>query len=162
MVRGWAGWGTVGERVRQAEPSRLALPVDNRKHLWPTRPLHCPPGEFADANKELLETIPPPLVAAQYYTGPDIYMFDAFQTSQADTPARRPKVGLQGYLGLACQLLHGTLAGAGVCAPWLALHDIDQFLGPFPSGCRWTTSTTCFATSAMMRQSMSRPWSPAR
>ncbi|GBF99932.1 plastid terminal oxidase [Raphidocelis subcapitata] len=47
-------------------------------------------GEFVDANEELLKSLPPPLVAAEYYCGQDLYrMFDAFQTS--DTP-RRPKV----------------------------------------------------------------------
>jgi len=31
-------------------------------------------GEFADANEELLKTMPPPLVALQYYKGDDLYM----------------------------------------------------------------------------------------
>jgi len=38
-------------------------------------------GEFADANAQLLSTIPPPLVALQYYRSPDLYMFDEFQTA---------------------------------------------------------------------------------
>lgn len=50
-------------------------------------------GEFADANEELLKSLPPPLVAAEYYSGADLYMFDAFQTSQAQAvQPRRPKV----------------------------------------------------------------------
>jgi len=32
-------------------------------------------GEFADANEELLKTMPPPLVALQYYKGDDLYMW---------------------------------------------------------------------------------------
>lgn len=48
--------------------------------------------EFAETNKELLETMPPPLAAVTYYMGPDLSLFDAFQTSQADVPARRPQV----------------------------------------------------------------------
>lgn len=39
-------------------------------------------GEFADANEELLQQLPPPLVAAQYYLSGDYYLFDEFQTSQ--------------------------------------------------------------------------------
>jgi len=37
-------------------------------------------GEFVDANEELLKALEPPLVAAQYYRSPDLYMFDEFQT----------------------------------------------------------------------------------
>eukprot|EP00775_Hariotina_reticulata_P006705 gene6705-6926_t len=48
-------------------------------------------GEFADANEQLLKTMPPPVVAAQYYLGSDTYMFSEFQTSQARTAQpRRP------------------------------------------------------------------------
>ncbi|KIZ07729.1 Alternative oxidase 4 [Monoraphidium neglectum] len=50
-------------------------------------------SEFADANEELLKSLPPPLVAAEYYTGPDLYLFDSFQTSQATVEQpRRPSV----------------------------------------------------------------------
>lgn len=52
-------------------------------------------GEFADANEEILKTMPPPLVALQYYKGDDLYMFDQFQTSKRIEP-RRP----------ACSNLH--------------------------------------------------------
>jgi len=31
-------------------------------------------GEFVDANEELLRSLAPPLVAAQYYRSPDLYM----------------------------------------------------------------------------------------
>ncbi|KAF6253734.1 alternative oxidase-domain-containing protein [Scenedesmus sp. NREL 46B-D3] len=48
-------------------------------------------GEFADANEELLKTLPPPLVAAQYYLSGDYYLFDEFQTSQAGSTLRTPK-----------------------------------------------------------------------
>jgi hypothetical protein len=50
---------------------------------------HPTAGEFADANKELLQSLPPPMVAAQYYTSEDLYMFDEFQTSQTDGAERR-------------------------------------------------------------------------
>eukprot|EP01023_Acetabularia_acetabulum_P055015 TRINITY_DN628_c0_g2_i1.p2 TRINITY_DN628_c0_g2~~TRINITY_DN628_c0_g2_i1.p2 ORF type:complete len:146 (-),score=30.27 TRINITY_DN628_c0_g2_i1:177-614(-) len=46
-------------------------------------------GQFAEENKELLEGIPPPLVAVKYYRSQDLYMFDEFQTSQVREP-RRP------------------------------------------------------------------------
>ncbi|KAG0617088.1 hypothetical protein M758_5G162500 [Ceratodon purpureus] len=48
-------------------------------------------GEFADANEELLKTLPPSPVAVAYYEGEDLYMYDEFQTSQAPE-ARRPKI----------------------------------------------------------------------
>lgn len=31
-------------------------------------------GEFVDANEELLKSLPPPLVAAEYYRAQDLYM----------------------------------------------------------------------------------------
>lgn len=46
-------------------------------------------GEFADANEELLKTLPPPMVALNYYRAGDLYMFDEFQTAERTTP-RRP------------------------------------------------------------------------
>lgn len=46
-------------------------------------------GEFVDANEAALKQMPPPLVAAQYYRGTDLYMFDEFQTTQRREP-RRP------------------------------------------------------------------------
>ncbi|CAM6104079.1 unnamed protein product [Calypogeia fissa] len=48
-------------------------------------------GEFADANEELLKTLPPPPVAVAYYESKDLYMYDEFQTSQLPE-ARRPKM----------------------------------------------------------------------
>ncbi|KAG1680404.1 hypothetical protein FOA52_015495 [Chlamydomonas sp. UWO 241] len=47
-------------------------------------------GEFADANKDLLKTLPPPIVAAQYYSSKDLYLFQEFQTSE-EGARRRPK-----------------------------------------------------------------------
>eukprot|EP00197_Chlamydomonas_leiostraca_P008573 CAMPEP_0202884810 /NCGR_PEP_ID=MMETSP1391-20130828/41340_1 /ASSEMBLY_ACC=CAM_ASM_000867 /TAXON_ID=1034604 /ORGANISM="Chlamydomonas leiostraca, Strain SAG 11-49" /LENGTH=484 /DNA_ID=CAMNT_0049568041 /DNA_START=96 /DNA_END=1550 /DNA_ORIENTATION=- len=47
-------------------------------------------GEFADANAPLLKTLPPPLVAAQYYRSSDLYMFDEFQTSKQAEPRDPP------------------------------------------------------------------------
>lgn len=46
-------------------------------------------GEFADANEELLKTLPPPFVAVQYYLSGDYYLFDEFQTSQVRTAEPR-------------------------------------------------------------------------
>lgn len=46
-------------------------------------------AEFVDANKELLKTLPPPVVALEYYKGEDLYMFDDFSTSNPPEP-RRP------------------------------------------------------------------------
>lgn len=47
-------------------------------------------SEFAEQNEELLKTIPPPLVALNYYKAGDLYLFDQLQTGwQAQTP-RRP------------------------------------------------------------------------
>lgn len=50
----------------------------------------CRSGEFADANEELLKTLPPPRVAVEYYLAGDLYMFDEFQTSQVFNPRRPP------------------------------------------------------------------------
>ena len=36
-------------------------------------------GEFVDANKELLKSLPPPIEALEYYNGNDMYLFDEFQ-----------------------------------------------------------------------------------
>ncbi len=48
-------------------------------------------AEFVDSNAELLKTLPPPLVALEYYTRGDLYMFDSFQTSaKARAEPRRP------------------------------------------------------------------------
>eukprot|EP00243_Klebsormidium_subtile_P004787 TRINITY_DN18943_c0_g1_i1.p1 TRINITY_DN18943_c0_g1~~TRINITY_DN18943_c0_g1_i1.p1 ORF type:complete len:531 (-),score=170.70 TRINITY_DN18943_c0_g1_i1:460-2052(-) len=47
--------------------------------------------EFAEANKELLMSLPPSPVAVEYYRGEDLYMFDEFQTSRRPA-TRRPKV----------------------------------------------------------------------
>lgn len=46
---------------------------------------------FAEENKGLLEQLPPPVVAASYYLGTDIYMFHSFQiSSEAQESPRRP------------------------------------------------------------------------
>lgn len=47
-------------------------------------------AEFVDANEELLKTLPPPVVALEYYKGEDLYMFDDFSTSNPVEP-RRPE-----------------------------------------------------------------------
>jgi hypothetical protein len=58
-------------------------------------------AEFAESNKELLQSMEAPLVAKQYYEAADMYVFDEFQTSRArpstDTdkgplPLRRPVI----------------------------------------------------------------------
>lgn len=38
-------------------------------------------AEFAESNRELLQSMPPPLVAKAYYEAPDMYVFDEFQVS---------------------------------------------------------------------------------
>ena len=51
-------------------------------------------AEFADANAELLASLPPPLVAAEYYNGGasgDLYFFDLIQTSRRDGPDAAPR-----------------------------------------------------------------------
>jgi ubiquinol oxidase len=47
-------------------------------------------GEFVDANRELLAQLPAPRVARLYYTGPDLYIFDEFQTERP-RGSRRPR-----------------------------------------------------------------------
>ena len=46
-------------------------------------------AEFAEANKELLQSLPPPLVALEYYRAGDLYYFDQLVTA-ADVEPRRP------------------------------------------------------------------------
>ncbi len=45
---------------------------------------------FAEQNKELLKTIPPPLVALNYYKSGDLYLFDQLQTEWVGQAPRRP------------------------------------------------------------------------
>jgi len=45
----------------------------------PQTPNSTHTGEFVDANKELLKTLPPPVEALEYYNGNDMYLFDEFQ-----------------------------------------------------------------------------------
>lgn len=49
--------------------------------------------EFTDANKAILQRLPPPMVALCYYKSADLYMFDSFQTESASSglPPRRPE-----------------------------------------------------------------------
>lgn len=47
--------------------------------------------EFAEANKELLATMPAPAIAREYYSGPDVYYFEAFMT-RAESIGRKPPV----------------------------------------------------------------------
>lgn len=80
-----------------------APPAASQSHATPPTPrlALCPSllsaaaycaGEFVDANETLLRSMPPPLVAAQYYLGADLYQFDEFQTSWArgGAPTRTP------------------------------------------------------------------------
>ena len=46
--------------------------------------------EFAEQNEELLKTIPPPLVALNYYKAGDLYLFDQLQTGWGSKSPRRP------------------------------------------------------------------------
>lgn len=47
-------------------------------------------SEFAEQNEELLKTIPPPLVALNYYKAGDLYLFDQMQTGWSAKEPRRP------------------------------------------------------------------------
>lgn len=48
--------------------------------------------EFAESNKELMMSMPPPVIAKKYYEADDMYVFDEFQTARAKG-SRRPKIG---------------------------------------------------------------------
>lgn len=45
---------------------------------------------FAEQNKDLLSTIPPPLVALNYYKSGDLYLFDQLQAGWSGQEPRRP------------------------------------------------------------------------
>ena len=47
-------------------------------------------GEFVDANRDALAELPAPSVTRQYYNGPDLFLFDEFQTSRARGSRRPP------------------------------------------------------------------------
>lgn len=47
-------------------------------------------GEFVDANKERLRTIPPPPIAVEYYLNDEHYLFDKMHTGLPDGVKRRP------------------------------------------------------------------------
>ena len=47
-------------------------------------------AEFVEENEELLKSLPPPVVALEYYRGGDLYYFDTFQTSDRTGDPRRP------------------------------------------------------------------------
>lgn len=47
-------------------------------------------AEFAEQNAELLKSIPPPLVALNYYKSGDLYLFDQLQTGWPAKEPRRP------------------------------------------------------------------------
>ena len=47
-------------------------------------------AEFAEQNEALLKTIPPPLVALNYYKAGDLYLFDQLQTGYGSKTPRRP------------------------------------------------------------------------
>ncbi|EFJ52002.1 hypothetical protein VOLCADRAFT_79367 [Volvox carteri f. nagariensis] len=46
---------------------------------------------FLQRNAAVLESIPPPMVALQYYYSEDLYLFDEFQTASRGAPPRRPR-----------------------------------------------------------------------
>ena len=46
--------------------------------------------QFIEDNAEQLKSIPPPLIALQYYKGEDLYYFDALQTAGEMQESRRP------------------------------------------------------------------------
>jgi ubiquinol oxidase len=75
---------TYGEGLNQSEERNTTSTGTDSPYPPP------PAGEFADANEELLRSLPPPLCAAEYYSGTDLYLFDAFQTGQREAPRRPP------------------------------------------------------------------------
>jgi hypothetical protein len=50
----------------------------------------CAHAVFAEQNKDILAALPPPTVAAEYYLGSDIYMFQSFLVSEG-AKCRAPK-----------------------------------------------------------------------
>lgn len=71
-------------------------------------------AEFVESNAEKLKALPPPLVALEYYTRGDLYMFDSFQTSaHARATPRRPscKYVLAGMLCLWAVASNAILTG---------------------------------------------------
>lgn len=50
-------------------------------------------AEFVDANEALLKTLPPPVVALEYYKGEDLYLFEEFSV-RACTPSSAQGAGL--------------------------------------------------------------------
>ena len=46
--------------------------------------------QFVEDNADLLKTIPPPMIAIQYYKGEDLYYFDALQSAGDIQERRRP------------------------------------------------------------------------
>ena len=47
-------------------------------------------GEFVDANRELLAELPAPRVSRMYWNGPDLFLFDEFQTARPRGSRRPP------------------------------------------------------------------------
>ena len=61
-------------------------------------------------NEALLKSLPPPLVALEYYKAGDLYFFDALQTTGTD-PKRRPACACEPALvNQAMTTLHDALA----------------------------------------------------
>ena len=46
-------------------------------------------AQFTEQNRDILKSLPPPLVALEYYKGGDLYMFDALRSGRRQ-PERRP------------------------------------------------------------------------
>ncbi|GAB5353415.1 hypothetical protein AAMO2058_000034300 [Amorphochlora amoebiformis] len=49
-------------------------------------------GEFADANEDLMKSLPAPAIAIQYYMGGDMYLYDEFQSERDIGDERRPEI----------------------------------------------------------------------
>eukprot|EP00197_Chlamydomonas_leiostraca_P009674 CAMPEP_0202865230 /NCGR_PEP_ID=MMETSP1391-20130828/5395_1 /ASSEMBLY_ACC=CAM_ASM_000867 /TAXON_ID=1034604 /ORGANISM="Chlamydomonas leiostraca, Strain SAG 11-49" /LENGTH=443 /DNA_ID=CAMNT_0049545039 /DNA_START=93 /DNA_END=1424 /DNA_ORIENTATION=+ len=47
--------------------------------------------EFLEENRDMLATLPPPMVALNYYRNQDLYLFDEFQTGSRGAEPRRPQ-----------------------------------------------------------------------
>ena len=77
-----------------------------------------------DENEELLKSLPPPVVALEYYRGGDLYYFDNFQTSDRTGDPRRPSCRWAHHTGMylpgsSVDVDADSPSSAYVCTVWL-------------------------------------------
>ena len=77
-------------------------------------------GEFVDANAEKLAALPAPRITRLYYNGPDLFLFDEFQTSRPRGSRRRAQVNsVQVSGGASTSAVTVTVLGEGFVYPQL-------------------------------------------